>query len=160
MYFEYAQYVRGCLILPVFISLFTLCPLLSAVSHFLSVIIQRKLSSRDVVNTLIAVLMCGFFLCMNVGRLLHGGIHLIYERESHAVEFQGEILEIKELGRYSFPELKTEYGYGEKNGVLFLIDGVECTAITSGNLEVGDHVTVTYLPQSGYVLSITLNDKG
>ena len=134
--------------------------LISAASHFVTVIIQQKLSSRDVINILLAVLVCGFFLCMNVGRLLHGGIHLTYERESNAVELQGEILEIKELGRYSFPKLKTEYGYGETNGVQLVIDGVECTAVTRGILEVGDNVTVTFLPQSGYILSITLNDVG
>ncbi len=160
MHFEYTQYVRGCLIIPIFVSLFALSMLISAASHFVTVIIQQKLSSRDVINLLLAVLVCVFFLCMNVGRLLHGGIHLTYERESNAVELQGEILEIKELGRYSFPELKTEYGYGETNGVQLVIDGVECTAVTRGMLEVGDNVTVTFLPQSGYILSITLNDVG
>ena len=118
------------------------------------------MSSRDVINFLLVVTVCAFFLCTSVGRLLHGGIHLVYERESNVVEFQGEILEIKELGRCSFPELKSEYGHDEKNGVLFVIDGVECTAVTRGTLEVGDNVTVSYLPQSGYVLSITLNDGG
>lgn len=160
MHFEYTQYVRGCLIIPIFVSLFALSMLISTASHFVTVMIQQKLSSRDVINLLLAVLVCSFFLCMNVGRLLHGGIHLTYERESNAVELQGEILEIKELGRYSFPELKTEYGYGETNGVQFVIDGVECTAVTRGTLEVGDNVTVTFLPQSGYILSITLNDEG
>ena len=160
MHLEYTQYVRGCLIIPISVSLFALSMLISTASHFVTVMIKQKLSSRDVINLLLAVLVCSFFLCMNVGRLLHGGIHLIYERESNAVELQGEILEIKELGRYSFPELKTEYGYGETNGVQFVIDGVECTAVTRGTLEVGDNVTVTFLPQSGYILSITLNDVG
>ena len=160
MHFEYTQYVRGCLIIPISVSLFALSMLISTASHFVTVMIRQKLSSRYVINLLLAVLVCSFFLCMNVGRLLHGGIHLIYERESNAVELQGEILEIKELGRYSFPELKTEYGYGETNGVQFVIDGVKCTAVTRGTLEVGDNVTVTFLPQSGYILSITLNDVG
>lgn len=158
MQFEYAQYVRGCLIIPIFVSLFALSMLFSAVSHLIAAMIQQKVSSRDLVNFLLAVLVCSFFLYMNIGRLLHGGIHLIYERESNAVELQGNIVEIKELGRYSFPELKTEYGYGETNGVQLLIDGVECTAVTRGELVVGDNVTVIFLPQSGYILSITLND--
>ena len=160
MHFEYTQYVRGCLIIPIFVSLFALSMLISIASHFLTGIIQQKLSSRDVINLMLAVLVCSFFLCMNVGRLLYGGIHLTYERESNAVELQGEILEIKKLGRYSFPEFKTKYGYGETNGVQFVIDGVECTAVTRGTLEVGDNVTVTFLPKSGYILSITLNDVG
>jgi len=158
MNFEYTQYVRGCLIIPVFVSLFALPMIVSAVVDLITVIIHQKLSSRAVVNFLFSVLVCGFFLCMNAGRLLHGGIHLIYEKESDAVEVQGKILEIKELGRYSFPELETEYESSETNGVQFLIDGVECTAVTRGALEVGDNVTVTFLPKSGYILSIVLND--
>lgn len=160
MHFEYTQYVRGCLIIPGFILLSTLFMCISSASNFVAVIKQQKMSSRDVINFLLALLVCAFFLCMTVGRLLDGGIHLIYERESHAVELQGEILEIKELGRYSFPKLRTEYGYSETNGVQFIIDGVECTAVTRGTLKVGDNVTVAYLPQSGYILSITLNDGG
>ena len=155
MHFEYTQYVRGCLIIPIFVSLFALSMLISVVLHLITVIIQQKLSTRDVINSLLAVLVCGFFLCMNVGRLSYGGIHLIYERESNVVELQGEITQIKELSRYSFPELKSEYGYGETNGVQFSIDGIVCTAPTRGTLEVGDNVVVAILPQSRYILSIT-----
>lgn len=160
MNFEYTQYARGCLIIPILVSLFALSMLISAVSHFITVIIEHKLSSRDGINLLLPVLICSFLLCMNAGRLLHGGIHLIYERESNAVELQGEILEIRELGRYSFPELKTEYGHDVTNGIQFLIDGVECTAITRGTLAVGDKVTVIFLPRSGYILSIYPCDMG
>lgn len=105
-------------------------------------------------DLVLVLLVCGFFLCMNVGRLLHGGIHLIYEREADAIELQGEISEIRGLGRFSFPELESEYGYGETNGVQFTIDGIECSAIVQGSLEVGDQVIVVYLPKSGYILSI------
>lgn len=160
MQFEYAQYVSGCLVLPISVSLFMLPILVFAVLHLTTGIIHREISSRDVAGFLLAVLVCGFFLCMNVGRLLHGGIHLIYERESDAVEFQGNILEINELGRYSFPELESEYGHGDKNGIQILIDGVECTAIARGELAVGDNVTISYLPRSRYVLSITANNAG
>ena len=150
MYFEYAQYVRGCLVTPIFASLFALSVLIPSISHFVSIIIQEKSFSRDMIKFLLVVLVCGFFLSMNVGRLLHGGIYLIYESESDAVELQGEILEIKELGRYSFPKLNTEYGHSvTANGVQLVIDGIECTAVTRGTLEVGDKVTVTFLPKSG-----------
>lgn len=158
MHFEYTQYVRGCLIIPISVSLFALSMCVSAVSHLITVTIQQKSTSRDIVNFLLTMLVCSFFLCINAGRLLYGGIHLIYERESNAVEVQGEILEIRELGRCSFPKLKTEYRHNETNGVQFLIDGIECAAVTRGTLEVGDNVTVTFLPKSGYILSIVLSD--
>lgn len=157
MQFEYTQYVNGCLIFPIVVSLFVLPVLVFAVFHLTTGIIRREISSRDIVNYLLAVLVCGFFLCMNVGRLLHGGIHLIYERETDAVELQGNILEITKLGRYSFPELESEFGHNDKNGVQISIDGVKCTAVTSGDFIVGDNVTATVLPQSGYILSIAKN---
>ena len=159
MQFEYAQYVTLCLIVPILVSLFSLYVLISYLMHLRTKIHQKKWFSRNLVNLLLVVTICSIFLSMNIGRLSHGGIHLIYEREFDAVDIQGNIEEIRELGRYSFPELKTEYGYGDKNGVQFLIGGVECTAPTRGDIAVGDNVTVTFLPQSGYILSISLKEE-
>ena len=156
MYFEYSQYVGGCLILPLLVSLSALGMLIGAIGHFVTVIRRQKLSFDKILNLALAVLVCGFFLCMNLGRLCYGGIHLLYERETQAITFTGEISEMKELDRYSFPELKNDYGYGETNGVELTIGNVKCAAVTAGQFEVGDEVTITYLPQSGYVLSIFL----
>lgn len=154
MNFEYAQYVRGCLIVPLGIVLFTLCLFIPEILHFITDLIKHSINTKSVVTFLIAVLFFGFFLCMNLGRVLHGGIHLICEKEEHAVELQGEILEIKPLGKFSFPELKTEYGYEKANGVQFIVNGIACSAPIQGSINVGDYVTIVYLPKSGYVLSI------
>ena len=154
MQFAYSQYVEGCLILPLLVSLSALTVIILAIWRFVTVINRHKISTGNIINLTLAVLVCGFFLCMNFGRLFCGGIHLIYERESQAIEFTGEISEIKELGRYSFPELSNGYGYSETNGVQLTIGNVKCTAVTRGQLEVGDKVTVTFLPQSGYILMI------
>lgn len=157
MYFEYSQYVRSCLILPLFVTVFFLIILFSCISQFFGMRFHNNIHSIDIAKLLLTVLVCTFFLCMNIGRILHGGIHLIYERDSDAIEIQGEISNIEELGRFSFPELKTDYGYGETNGVQFTINGIKCSAALQGNLNVGDNVTVIYLPQSGYILSIVKN---
>ncbi len=79
---------------------------------------------------------------------------MLNEKETDAVEMQGYISDIRGLGRFAFPKLKSDYGYGETNGVEFTINGVQCTAIVKGSLEVGDYVSVVYLPKSGYVLFI------
>ncbi len=154
MYFDYWQYVRGCLVIPLLVALFALLMIISVMSHYVPMFFRKTLGYQDVVNILLVFLICGFFLCMNIGRLSHGGIHLIYERESSAIELHGEIDEIEYLGRYSFPEMKSEYGYENSNGVQFTIDGVQCTAVVKGGLEIGDYVTISYLPMSGYILSI------
>lgn len=100
----------------------------------------------------------GILVCTSVGQLLYGGIYLYNERETDAVEIQGEITNIKGLGEFSFPRIKGNYTYEEKNGYAFTINGVQCTFIIKGSLVVGDYVTVKYLPKSRYILYIAETD--
>ena len=160
MQFSYSQYLRGCLVIPILVSVFALCALTPSAFRCISSVFRHKFSSREA-SSLASTALILFLICgTHIGQLLHGGIHLIYERESDAVEFQGEIAEIRELREYAFPRLKTEYGEGSRNGVEFVIDGIECSAPTSGTLRVGDYVTVRYLPECGYILSITPMGQG
>ena len=91
---------------------------------------------------------------LNIGRLLHGGIYLITEREEDAVEISGTISSIENLSRFSFPELNKEYRSVQPNGAKIMVGDIPCVATSSGDFAVGDYVTVLYLPQSKYVLSI------
>ena len=103
----------------------------------------------------------GFFIlgyalivCINIGQLLHGGVYLRDEKETDAIEMQGEISDIIGLSEFSFPVVKGNYLHEEKNGYEFTVNGVKCQAVLKGTLEVGDYVSVTYLPKSGYILYI------
>ncbi len=91
---------------------------------------------------------------------MHGGIHLYYEKETDAMELQGEITNVKGLGEFVFPTVKDGYRHEEKNGYEFTINGVKCMAVRKGSLEVGDYVTVRYLPKSGYILYIAETEEG
>ncbi|MDE7271071.1 MAG: hypothetical protein K2N81_11435 [Acetatifactor sp.] len=91
---------------------------------------------------------------IQIGVLCNGGIYLRDEKETDAVEMQGEISDIKGLGSFSFPVVKGNYRHEEKNGYEFIINGVQCKAVLKGSLEVGDYVTVKYLPKRGYILYI------
>lgn len=157
MYFDYDQYVRGCLIVSVFGTMFSLFIFIASTLRF--VLSLKKQSLYEKVIFLLAILVSVFFLRMDGGILLHGGIHLLTERESDAIEMQGYISEIERLDRYSFPNLDSEYKQDEVNGAEFTIDGIQCKAIAKGNLEVGDYVTVKYLPKSGFVLHISKLDE-
>ena len=155
MQFEYVQYLKGCLLLPVAISIATLALFLPPLFHFIVNIFARKMMLRDYGRFLFAILLCSIFLFINIGRLSHGGIKLINENESDAVEVSGKIIEINRLGRWAFPELNAEYNPRVPNGVQIVLDnGIVCTAITYGPFAIGDSVTMIYLPQSRYVLSI------
>ena len=96
----------------------------------------------------------GGMVCILTGYLLDGGIYLRDEKETDAIEMQGEISDIRGLGEFTFPVVKGDYDYDKVNGYEFVIDGVHCKAVLKGSLEVGDYVTVKYLPKSGYVLYI------
>ena len=155
MYFDHAQYVSACLIVPGLVMLFSFYMAIGEVLQFVRLIYGKRISKHDVWTFLFILLIAGFFLRMEGGVLLHGGIYLLTERLPDAIEMQGYISEIEGLGRYSFPRIKSNYGYGDTNGVEFTIDGVQCTAVLQGTLEIGDYVSVKYLPKSGYVLYIS-----
>lgn len=154
MFFDYSQYVRGCLVIPGLISLFTLSILIPSLFHYVLLVIHRKIVSHGGMHLLLAILVCLFFLCMNIGRLIHGGICLVWERETDAVVVNGEIAQIEDLSIFSFPNMDSDYGYADKNGVQFVIDGENYTAITNGELAVGDYVSISYLPDSRFILSV------
>lgn len=154
MQFDYSMYSRGCCDVPLVFALFILVWLIASVIGFVKKISSHKMGRRDIYYFILAFLVALPLIGMNVSRLLHGGMYLITEAETDAVEMQGEITEIEGLGQLSMPRLKSDYGYGDTNGVQFTINGVQCKASVKGDLEVGDYVTVVYLPKSGYILTI------
>ena len=154
MHFAYDDYVKGCLILPACITLLTTAFLISPLVHGIAEIRRNGFSSQIIKKLIATLLICTVFLSLNIGRLLHGGIYLITEREEDAVEIRGTISSIENLSRFSFPELNKEYRSVQPNGAKIVVGDIPCVATSSGDFAVGDYVTVLYLPQSKYVLSI------
>lgn len=156
MFFSYNQYVRGCFTIPVVTILFSGVAFISALLSFARKTYKKEISISNIVSNILIVSVIIFFIAMSAGRLSHGGYYLASESESDAVEIRGYIVTIKNLGRFEFPELKSDYGYGEDNGVQLTIGDIQCSAPVCGDFAVGDYVAVVYLPKSGYVLSILL----
>ena len=154
MYFDYSLYVRACLVVPAMLVLFAL--ILFVCTGSACSFLMKKKDNKPIatVKFVLAFLIISFFLCRNAGILAHGGISLLFEREEDAVVVYGHIQSIEELGAFSFPKIKTEYGYANSSGVQLTIDGVHCKASTNGSIQAGDIVTVVYLPKSGYILYI------
>lgn len=155
MVFSYSQYVRGCLIVPAVILLSSVVALISASFSCIKKIIDSNETFLSLMRDILIIIVVSFFMSMSIGRLLNGGYCLASESESDSVEIRGRIVKIENLGRFEFPELKSDYGYGEDNGVRFTIGDIQCTAPVNGNFSIGDYVIVVYLPRSGYVLSIS-----
>ena len=100
-------------------------------------VVRRFFRSRLSIIGLIMVV--GLFLFSFVGPLFYADNTADYSNDAK----WGEI-ELDESG-------KTKYATGT---VTYTVDGVELKGMAKGTLEAGDEVTVTYLPKSGYVLSI------
>ena len=120
-------------------------------------------------NTIIKRIALALFLVFSVymifdctSKLASGGSSLIRENESYAIEINGEVEQISYIGKTKMPLFKTEYGYGEKSGVEISISGIvlKGPGCIMAYVKVGDRVTVKYLPDSGYILSITNTEEG
>ena len=160
MQFLYYQYLRTSLLFPLFmigLALLGIVPELVQIScAFL-----HKQTHRPVllVRALPLLFLSGIFVCIGAGRLMHGGIHLIYERESDAALVQGQIESIEELDIFAFPNLDCKYTDGNTHGVQITINGIHFLAIEKGTLDIGDNVVMKYLPQSRYVLHVEKVDS-
>lgn len=155
MYFDYDQYVRGCLIVPVAIAGFALLIFVCGLFAGIREILGRKMQYTDIIKFILLFCVCAFFLTMNVGQLMHGGIYLVHEQENDAIEIAGIIQKIEVLGPFQMPSLPSDYSEGKTPGVLLTVDGIQCTAVVKGHFEIGDVVIIKYLPKSGYVLAIS-----
>ena len=153
MAFGYWEYFIYNLMLPVFGLVFIAVPTFRLVMRLL----EQYATGRQRVNwdghsILFFVVMVVVAVMLVKTLITGGGIHLIYERPKAAmtVETTLEAVEPKSIWsgiRYS--------AYGESSsGYEYTLDGQTLTGMAKGTLEAGDEVTVTYLPKSGFVLSI------
>lgn len=152
MVFAYSEYLFNNLMLPVFALVFIAVPVFRMVGRIIGQLVRKEaveFGDSKVVLLFILLIVVAAILC-NI--LLHGGIHLILERPGSAVTTQGTIEEINACGILESP--KYTFSGENSNGYKITIGDVTCTSMALGSLEVGDEVTVTYMPKSGFVLSI------
>lgn len=153
MTFAYHEYLLNALMMPLFALAFVLAAIFFSLkpeikNYFTTKEIEwshlgRKLGLNIILLAMV-VLMCVI--------LSHGGFSLITERPKDAMTVTGTIEQIE--ARSSFESMKFWSDYGESYGIEFTVDEITCVAMAQGDLEVGDQVTVTYMPKSGFVLSI------
>lgn len=160
--YNYSMYYSGCFVLPTFYLIIAIIILSCASFQFVKSTISHQVNTKSIVIFLISILVWGFLILLNGSRVICGGIYLINEKERDAITYDGKITQINKLDIFEFPEIVTEASSNSDdttNGVQFVVDEVTCIAITKGPFEVGDHVTVTYLPKSRYVLAISKIDR-
>ena len=153
------DYVAFGLFLPIF------CTILFAVATLFCFKILRKWKQRGKtfrkrIKIWILTLFFIFVMVQYVSVIVSGSYHLLYEREHDAVTVSGQITEIAPTNR--FPTFSADYANSEEitsSGVDITVDGKALkghNCIYAGYSK-GDSVTVTYLPNSGYILKIVKN---
>lgn len=147
MDFDYSQYFEACLLNPIVVSVFFLTALTPVIIQNIKNF-KVSVNKKEVVKFICVLSVFILFFTVNAGRLLYGGIYLTFERATDCEVLEGEIEDVQNVNNFLFPI--TDSG----EAVRFSIQGKECTAFSLGDFQVGDYVTVKYLPRSKYVLSI------
>ena len=153
MAFGYWDYLMYNLALPVFCLVFIAVPVFRLVMRLLEQYAtgrQRVRWDGQSIVFFVAMILVAVLLGRNL--VAGGGIHLVYERPKAAVTLEGSVETVKANSIWTGVRYTA---YGESSsGYTYTIDGKELTGMAKGTLEPGDEVTVTYLPKSGFVLSI------
>lgn len=153
MVFSYWEYFMYNLMLPVFGLAFVAVPvyqLLKRVAEQARTGERRVFWDGKAILFFVVMIAVGIFLGKSL--FFDGGIHLVYEHPKAAVTVEGELEDIK---KYSALKGVRYAAYGETScGYAYTIDGVTVSGMAKGTLEAGDQVRCTYLPKSGFVLSI------
>ena len=151
------DYLAFGLFLPLF------CTLLFVVASFvcLKLLSRSKKNGKPFkkrIKIWIFLLFFVFVAIQEISVLATGSFHLVYEREDDAVVISGEITEL--VGTNRFPTFSVDYdGAEDSSGVIVTVNGIECKghSCIKADFQKGDNVTITYLPNSSYILKIVKN---
>ena len=153
MSFTYFDYLINNLMMPVFAIAFILVPLFTLITSTLKYYAKNK--TFDTAHLPVKILFCVALIALLVimsGVLRMGGLHLITERPSHAVTITGTIEDVDILSSFEGPKYSTggEASYGGR----FTVNGIQCLSMAKGDFELGDTVSITYMPKSSFVLNM------
>ena len=107
---------------------------------------------RYLVSNVVILVIAIFFLYLSISSLSQGGIYLLKETDRDAVSACGHIEDI--VQHTGFNMHKYYYQGATELSYEVRIDGESYFVISPTNYAVGDYVEFTYLPLSGFVLSI------
>lgn len=152
MTFPYFDYFFSNLVFPLLALVFVAVPVFKMLGRVLRQIANHEpVYFGDASSTVLFVclLLVGAIL---IATLFNGGIHLIYERPDDAITVQGTIGDIQPCSILTSPKYFTTSE--NSNGYKLTVGDITCVIHSRGTLEVGDQVTVTYMPNSGFALEV------
>lgn len=153
MTFSYFSYLLNNLMMPVFAIAFIAFPVCKMLGRVIGQVRRGEtvdFGDAQMVLMFIVLIVLAVIL-VNI-LLSSGGLKLITERPGDAVTLEGTVEQVDAYSIWESPRYSV--GGEISNGYAITIDGVTCSSMALGTLEVGDEVTVTYLPKSGLILAI------
>lgn len=155
MTFSYSEYLEECLVFPAILTVLFLL-LFGACVYAL---FQAKRATKDRklqigASVVMLVLVLGLVLSQ-IYQIHNGGLQLLKESEGDAVVLRGVVQDIRvteEASVIGWLAARTALGSRFMTAYEFQVDGMVCRAPRCGNLQVGDTVSIRYLPHSGFVL--------
>lgn len=156
MKFDYQTYLFNDLLFPVLILLFLATGWLGILRDILSQ--REKKNQLQIGKWLFCVVILSFLSSIHIRTLSSGSVWLILERPEHAEITTGILEASEQYGVMNGHKYSTD-SQGTQFGCRITVNGEEYHVVTTGDLQIGDEVTVTYLPRSGYVLYIGAADR-
>ena len=153
MSFGYWDYLFNNLFLPAFGLVFIAVPTVRLVLRLVEqAATGRKRVNWDAQSLIFFVAMVAIGVLLARSLFVGGGLNLITERPGDAVTVEATLDAVKAKSALSGVRYNAN---GEtSSGYEYTIGDLTLTGMAKGTLEAGDEVVVTYLPKSGYVLSI------
>lgn len=155
--FDYGSDIfRNSLVFPMIFGIITLVISIFCAIGTLLLIAQND-RFKQVCTCIFGTCVVVFFFVWNALILYNGGFALLTERHADAVTVTGEITEIEGVSTFVFSKTSTDYGSGARSGARLMVNGIELTGpgVIDSRFDVGDKVTVTYMPKSGYVIAVS-----
>ena len=152
MKFEYDEYKSASLNFPIGIVLFCIMLIISMIVLYF--VIGYKKDQRSLLQLYVSFAIPILLIIPSL-IYLSSGYHLLSENEQDYIIYTGEIIEI------NVPIKSPRYYYdGEAvSASIITVDDLELYFMTSGNLQIGDTITVKYLPKSTYVLEVEVVNR-
>lgn len=145
MRFSYAEYCNTFLLFPVLCLLFVLPTLFSSVKALMRLIADSASPElEELFERIFPIIIIVGLAWVSISGLTSGAALLFTENEASALEASGILSDIEKVGKY-------EYRITVADTVYTIID--------IGDYQEGDTVSITYLPNSRYVLSLQ-KDEG
>lgn len=154
MDYDYDVYYRQDCIIPLLMMLFLLLWLGVSILSFIK---EKKLNGTvDCLKLFVFLVIFVSLFSINAIHISRGGFYLLFEKEINKIQVDGIIENVIENNFYTGAKYNVESNKG--SGEAIIVNGEKYYLVTYGHFKPGDHVILSVLPKSHFVLSINYYD--